>query len=286
MEEIRVNQILDRFLTFYDKATIECAHSERRYQLWKKYYGFAAVPPGDIGEQLAREMLDYAWDKYSLVYDKIKYWEADLLRIHELTLLVKEKLQYSDSLDLELLFFVGTFESEPFIKRNQNNSLTICFPVESDWSDFRLAQELANAVHCMKSGLSPNLNRSLAEVIFQEGLALHTTQQVMTLDTNRETNLLWGHDKCSQEPNRIMMNLIPYLHRSDYEAIYSFTKGTGASGYEREANFTGWMLVKYLIKKGYTLPELSAIPSSGVNKFVEQSLFSLLDHAYLIQPQD
>ncbi|UOQ43549.1 hypothetical protein MUN89_16770 [Halobacillus salinarum] len=286
MEDVKITNNLEQFLRFYDKATIECASSDRRFQLWKKYYGFASVPPGDIGEQLVKEMLDYAWDKYSLVYDRIKYWEPDFLRIHELTLLVKEKLHYSAFLNIEILFFVGTFESEPFIKRNEDQSLSICFPVESDWSDFRLSQEIANAVHCLKSGLSPNYGRTLAQVIFQEGIALHTTQQVMTVDADRDTELLWGHDKCSQEPNRIMMNLIPYLSRSDYEAIYSFTKGTGASGYEREANFTGWLLVKHLLNKGYRLEELASIPQKGINKFVEQSLFSLLDHAFLIQAQE
>ncbi|MGI8317071.1 hypothetical protein [Halobacillus mangrovi] len=285
MDELKCKQMLDRFLTFYDKASLENASPERRFELWKHYYGFTFVPPGYKKDQLAREMLDYAWDKYSLVYDKIKYFEPDPIKLSEVLSKVKQMLHVTKPIDLTVLYFVGTFETEPFIQQ-ENERYTLCFPVEVDWSDYKLVQELTRVVHCVKSGLAPSHTRTLAQLVFQEGIALHTTQQLKASEENAEIELLWKHEKCSKEPNRIMMNLIPHLKRTDYEALYSFTKGTGASGYEKEANFAGWILMQHLLDQGNRLNDLAAIPKENVDKFVEKSLYLLLNRAYLTQPQD
>lgn len=285
MDDLKCRHMLDRFLMFYDKASLEHASPERRFELWKKYYGFTYIPPGYKRDQLAREMLDYAWDKYSLVYDKIKYFEADPVKLNELFMKIKQTLNFHEPIDVSVLFFVGTFETEPFIQK-EDQQYTLCFPVEIEWSDFKLVQELTRVVHCCKSGLAPSHTRTLAQLIFQEGIALHSTQKMMFDGKKVSTELLWKHEKCSKEPNRIMINIIPHLKRTDYEALFSFTRGTGASGFEKEANYTGWILVKHLIEEGRTLRDLSSIPKEDVDAFVEKSLFSLLNRAYLTQPQE
>gem|GEM_PF-3816709 len=285
MDDLKIKQMLDRFLFFYDKASLENADPERRYELWKEHYGFTFVPPGYEKDQFEREMLNYAWDKYSLVYDRIKYFEMDEVNLQELVTPVKQALQYDEPISLTLLFFVGTFETEPFILE-QDHEYTLCFPIETEWNEFKLLQEIVRVVHCCKSGLAPSQTRTLAQLIFQEGIALHTARQLMSKQANTITELLWSREKCSREPNRIMINIIPHLSRTDYEALFSFTKGTGASGYEKEANFTGWIVIKHLLDNGRTVGDLASVPKEDVDTFVERSLFSLLNHAYIIQPQE
>ncbi|MCA0983926.1 hypothetical protein LCL89_07610 [Halobacillus yeomjeoni] len=285
MDNLRCRQMLDRFLTFYDKASRENAGSERRFELWKQHYGFTYVPPGYERDQLAKEMLDYAWDKYSLVYEKIKYFESEPIKLYELLTSIKETLNYHEPIDLTVLYFVGTFETDPFIMK-ENEQYTLCFPVEVEWSDYKLIQELTRVVHCCKSGLAPSQTRTLGQLIFQEGIGLHTARAIMEDKKGSGIELFWNHEKCTKEPNRIMMNIIPHLNRTDYQALYSFTKGTGASGYEKEANYTGWILIKYLLTQGKNLSELAAIPNTEVDRYIENSLYSLLNHAYLTQPQE
>lgn len=285
MDDLKCKQMLDQFLTFYDKASLENASPERRFELWKEYYGFTFVPPGYEKDQLAREMLDYAWDKYSLVYDKIKYFEVDPIKLNEMLMDIKDILDYKEPIDLTVMYFVGTFVTDPFIQL-EDDKYTLCFPIEIEWSDYKLIQELTRVVHCCKSGLAPSHTRTLGQLIFQEGIGLHTAQTIMAEKQGVDTELLWRHDKCSKEPNRIMMNIIPHLSRKDYQALYSFTKGTGASGYEKEANYTGWIVVKSLLGQGMTKSELAALQKEDVDGFVGKSLYSLLSHAYLTQPQE
>ena len=49
-----------------------------RWELWKKDYDFAAVPPTPEGEQMARKILDDAWPKYPGVLDRIRGGAASI----------------------------------------------------------------------------------------------------------------------------------------------------------------------------------------------------------------
>ncbi|WP_226576644.1 hypothetical protein [Halobacillus litoralis] len=283
MDDVRSNQMLDRFLTFYDQAAKAPHH--KRYEIWTEYYNFPHTPPGYQQGQLAKEMVDYAWNKYSHVYDKIQYFNTSPLELNEQVDSIKQILHCTTFVDLTVLFFVGTFETDPFIIQ-ENHHYTLCFPVEIASSHTRLIQELARVVHCRQSGLAPSHTRTLGQLIFQEGLSIHTTIEVLEESGLSAASLNWEEERCSREPNRVMMNVLPHLHRTDYEALYSFTKGTGASGYEKEANFTGWLVIEHLLEQGRPLYELAQIQKDEVDTIVERALLSLMNQAYLTQPQE
>lgn len=75
MDNIEVKNLAPKFLKFYNLANEENITLDDRWELWKEYYGFAAVPPGEDGEKIARNLLDKAWEKYEGKMDYIKTFE-------------------------------------------------------------------------------------------------------------------------------------------------------------------------------------------------------------------
>ena len=67
-----------KFLTFYNEATKEKASPDKRWELWKKDYDFAAVPPTPEGEEIAKKLLNDAWSRYPAVLDRIREGAAGL----------------------------------------------------------------------------------------------------------------------------------------------------------------------------------------------------------------
>jgi hypothetical protein len=43
--DLTIKDLTPKFLTFYNEAAKEKASPDRRWELWKKDYDFAAVPP-------------------------------------------------------------------------------------------------------------------------------------------------------------------------------------------------------------------------------------------------
>jgi len=58
---LTIKDLTPKFLTFYNEATKEKASPDKRWELWKKDYDFAAVPPTPEGEEIAKELLNDAW---------------------------------------------------------------------------------------------------------------------------------------------------------------------------------------------------------------------------------
>ena len=75
-----------RFLQFHEKAAAENADPERRWQLWREHYGFAAVPPTPEGEGIARRLLDQAWERYPEILDALPVAASQLAPAPELVL--------------------------------------------------------------------------------------------------------------------------------------------------------------------------------------------------------
>ena len=58
-DDIEIRNLIPDFLTFYNKAIGK--QREERWKLWKEHYNFAAVPPGDLGEEIAKQLVNEAW---------------------------------------------------------------------------------------------------------------------------------------------------------------------------------------------------------------------------------
>src|SRR5665213_659818 len=75
---LTIKDLTPKFLTFYNEAVKEHASPERRWELWKKDYDFAAVPPTPEGEEMAKKLLNNAWSRYPAVLDRIRKGAAGL----------------------------------------------------------------------------------------------------------------------------------------------------------------------------------------------------------------
>ncbi len=111
-DNIEIINLVPKFLDFYKKAKgCDC---ETRFELWKKHYGFAAVPPGEEGELLARQQFEAAWENYENVIPFLEQWSPDIQAIHQYLSKIKSKLAYEQSVDVALIFFVGAFDGNAF----------------------------------------------------------------------------------------------------------------------------------------------------------------------------
>lgn len=69
---LSVTDLSPKFLALYEEAVKEKASPDARWELWKKMYHFAAVPPTPEGEKMARVLFDQAWPRYPSVLNRIR----------------------------------------------------------------------------------------------------------------------------------------------------------------------------------------------------------------------
>ncbi|WP_431800308.1 hypothetical protein [Halobacillus andaensis] len=285
MNAIKITHYKKEFLTFYELASNININEEERYTIWKQYYGFNPFHREEHSEQLAKEMLIQAFPKYEAALPHILDFEPNEQSIKHYLSVIQEELHAYEPLHATILYFVGDFETDPFIELEDNNSYTLYFPIEREWKPVHFVNELVKVVYLNQLKMNPLQLTNIAFVTFLEGLALHTANLITSSDVGGTTLYPWMA-KCQLEPTRIMMNIFPHLRRSDYKAIYSFTKGTGASGYQNEAGFVGWSVIDHLLKRGYTMPELLLIPVERVTTVIEKSLYQIMEESKYIQSQE
>jgi hypothetical protein len=75
---LEIKDLTPKFRAFYEAAEKEQASPDRRWQLWKEMYDFAAVPPTEEGHKIARRLLDEAWPRYAAAQELIQGGAATL----------------------------------------------------------------------------------------------------------------------------------------------------------------------------------------------------------------
>src|SRR5262249_39962665 len=147
---LTTKDLTPKFLHFYDEATQKPLSDDERWGLWKKEYGFAAVPPTPEGQAMARAMLDSAWASYPKALPTIRKGAAGLVPDpHETLASIAALLRPEAPVEMELLVYVGTFDDNAFTTAENGDSITVALPIESD-PDFRtflMTHEMTHAVH-------------------------------------------------------------------------------------------------------------------------------------------
>jgi hypothetical protein len=64
MDNIEVVDLVPKFLAFYEKAKSANGGMDSTFELWEEHYNFAALPPVEEKREMARAMLEEAWDQY------------------------------------------------------------------------------------------------------------------------------------------------------------------------------------------------------------------------------
>jgi hypothetical protein len=70
----------------------------------------------------------------------------------------------------------------------------------------------------------------------------------------------------------ILADLAPHLAESDSNAVMRFTMGTGGAGLEREAYYTGWIVIGDLLQHGWTYYRLARVTDDQMPGIVSDSL--------------
>lgn len=272
MDKVELLNLVPKFLDFYQMANKSDIDKEKRWTLWEKYYNFAAIPPGEEGKTIARNLLDGAWNTYSEHLIMLENWEPNLEKVKEYLTKVKKLLGYDQPINLVVVYFVGGFENNPFVAPYDENRLALCLPIENGESDILLSHELTHIVHSHTANLTSDWERTIGSTILQEGLA---TQVSRFLVPGEPTELYIEHTKewlksCYENKSDIITGILPYLEDSSSEVVTMFTFGNGTTNREREAYFVGWEIVQYLLGEGVTFKEMAYIQEKDISNYLRE----------------
>jgi hypothetical protein len=92
LDKVELLNLVPKFLSFFHQANKPEIDVEKRWSLWKEHYNIAAVPPGDDGKKMARNLLDTAWQNYAEHLSFIEKWEPNEEKVRDYLTKVKALL--------------------------------------------------------------------------------------------------------------------------------------------------------------------------------------------------
>ncbi len=280
---VEVVDLTPRFIKFYETATAEKADPERRWQLWQQLYGFAAVPPTPEGKAMARTLLDKAWSQYPKVMARIRQGAAVLKpspqSILESVVKLLKSTQYP--IKVRVIVFVGELENNAFAYVDKEGVSVVAVPVESSDEDLQLnlTHEFTHAVHIKIAGLPGTWERSIAETILLEGLAMRVTEKLIPGKTPEFYTSARSNEWLPEADKRqtdILKGIQQHLDESDSETVTKFTFGDGTTGLKREAYYAGWIIVGQLERQGMTLADIAKLPRSSMDEVINDEINALI----------
>ena len=277
---LTIKDLTPKFLKFYDEATKENASPERRWELWKKDYDFAAVPPTPEGEQMKRKILDDAWPKYPAVIDRIRAGAASITPDPNATLRqIAELLRPEKPVNITLIVYVGGLDGNAFTAAF-DNKITTALPIEDDLATraLRMTHELTHAVHISMGSFSGGWIRTIGTTVLTEGLAMRATQRLLPGHPDAyycEARPGW-FDQAAKLRNGILQDVRTAIHSDKSEDVMRFTIGKGPSGIEREAYYAGWVVVGYWLDHGMTFADIARIPEKEMPRRVAEVIDALV----------
>lgn len=276
-----VVDLTSRFLAFYDSAMTRHADTQTRWELWRRLYGFAAVPPTAFGQQLAQQLLDSAWARYPSALPVIRRGVAALGVSPEAILQrVIGVLACGDSVKVRLTVFVGGFEGNAFASGNRNGMSNIAVPVEAGDPVRSMTHEFAHAVH--RDGcamMQAGYGQSLAELVVTEGLAMRVVERLLPgHDADYYTAAApgWLADAARRRVP-LLTGIREHLADSGSAVTERFTFGSGTTGLSREAYYAGWEIVGGMVDQfGMTLHDIAMTPPNQYPALIRRVIEALI----------
>ena len=280
LDAVNVVDLTPKFLAFYDSATVRNANPDERWELWRRLYNFAAVPPGEYGRDMARRLLDSAWSRYPDALPRIRLGVAALgVSPQEIFRRVTETLGCGDGTKVELRVFVGGFEGNAFAFYTPTGTPAVAIPVEVGNPEFDMIHEFAHAAH--RTGCSDypaGYVQSLAQLVLSEGVAMRVTEQLL-LNRPPTYHLSASEDwfgAATAQQAAILGGIRRHARETAAGTLQRFTFGPGTTGLNREAYFAGWVVTGALLQSGMTIHEIATTPASEVASLVERAIDQLL----------
>lgn len=277
---VEVEDLTPRFLAFWDAAQARPpADADARFALWKEKYGFAAVPPGPRGQEMARRRLDQAWGRYPAAISELRKGRsrAGPAPVESLAA-VARVLDFDGPFRARVVYFVGGFEGNAFAYA-MGDMPVVNFPVEGEIDPaLQQAHELSHALHTRLAGLSGGWQRTIAQTALQEGLAMHVAREVVPgrpVAAYVTHNPAWWQAAQAKKA-AILADVMTSLDASEGAAVYRQTIGQGGSGLTRQAYAAGWWVVEDLRAHGMSLAQIARIRADRIVPTVRESLERLL----------
>lgn len=276
----KVKDITPDFLAFYDSATKMKASEEERWELWKKMYHFAAVPPTPQGDSIARKLLNNAWSKYPAVMPLIKKGAAVITPgATKMVYDIAKMLRPDSALDITLQVYVGGFEGNAFnMARKRKVTMSVAIETPMPKRSVVMTHELAHAVHIGMGKMSGDWIRSVGAIIVSEGLAMHVSKKLLPGFSDKlitEYSPGWL-SKANTRRTEILKNILPYVSSELPADVMRFTMGNGSTGLEREAYYAGWVVIGYRLKQGMSFLEIAHIDEKDMPQFVRETIEMIL----------
>jgi hypothetical protein len=262
---VTVVDLTPRFLAFFDSASARPSMSaDERYAMWRRLYGFAAVPPTPLGQQFARRLLDGAWTRYPAALPRIRRGTLALGVSPDSVLdRVSSLLGCGDSVRVRLVVFVGGFEANAFTGGPPGALPTINIPVEAGDPARAMAHEFTHAVHRSSAcaGFGNAYRQSLAELVMSEGVAMRAVEKLSPghPPTYYTTAAPGWFESAESKRDAILRGVRAHLAEDSVATVERFTFGQGSAGLPREAYYAGWVLVGTLLDEGMSMHEIATM---------------------------
>jgi hypothetical protein len=277
---LSVRDITPKFMAFYAAAHSDTVAEGQRWALWQRLYGFAAVPPGAAGDSMARRLVDSAWRRYPGVLEQIGADPPAIAReARSLLDTLAALLRVDRDVHVELLIYVGGLEPNAFTVMTDSVP-TVAIPVErpAEERTMLMTHELTHALNLPLAHLSGGWERSTAQTIMTEGLAMRATQCVHPGRGDEayiEHRAGWLAESEGRQ-RAILSGILPFLTRSDDETVARFTFGRGTTGLDREAYYAGWLVVGHLLTHRASFASLARVRADSMPALVERTISALL----------
>lgn len=271
---VQVRDLTPRFLDFYRTAVAEHASPDRRWELWKEKYDFAAVPPIPSGQALARQWLDEAWPQYPAKLSRIRAGAADIVPSPQTQLAqVVSLLQPADSGQVQVTVFVGTFHHDAFASGKIGGVWRIAIPIEE--SNAELALSMTHEfTHAVQRSSGQWAGQTVGGAIFSEGLAMRVTEKLnpgFSPETYTTSTKEWL-DTCAAKLPEVFRDLQGHLNDTGGQAVSQFTLQKGGAGFDREIYCAGWFTVGRLLQEGKSFPALARLPQADAIGLIAQQM--------------
>ncbi len=270
-----------KFLAFYDSASARPLDAGARWALWKRLYGFAAVPPTPFGDTLARRLLDGAWDRYPAALPRIRQGAAALGFAPDSVLdRVVRLLGCGGDTRVRLIAFVGGFEANAFAFSGQDGVPSIALPLEAGDPLRSATHEFTHAVQRSAgcAHMTSGYGQSLAELVASEGIAMRAVERLVPGHSTPyylAATQPW-FDSATARRTPILQGVREHLADAGAATAQRFTFGPGTTGLHREAYYAGWEVIGALLRSGISLHEIATTPSAGIPALVARGIDAAL----------
>ncbi len=279
---ITVKDLTPRFLTFYRAATVAHANADERFSLWKRDYGFAAVPPTPQGDAIARKLLDDAWPKYPAVLNRIDKGATGIEPSPEVTLeRVAALLRPTAPVNLTLVAYVGALEGNAFTVGDKGKA-TVAIPVEESPLERGpvMAHEFTHAVQITMGSNAGGWVRSIGETVLAEGLAMRVAQTLYP-DRPAASSVEMASEpgwlkRADAKRTQILTDVRRASASSNSDDVMRFTMGVGPAGINREAYYAGWLVTRYWLDRGRSFADIARIREADASAEVRRAIDAML----------